>query len=385
MPVYILSVYQTKFGELWNSSLEDLIDQTIDNIFKNSPCHKSQINTLFLSNMLGQSTDNQGHLASYASQKIGNIPAYKVESACASAGAAINLAYNYLNSGVSKTALVIGVEKMTDIASSSISNYLVQAGSQKKEGRYGVTFPALYALITRAYKQKYGLTRDQLSSVAVKNHFHGSLNEKAHFRNKITLEMVNNSPLVADPLRLLDCSPITDGAAAAILTTDKSLVKKITNPKITLLTSTIATDTLALQDRSSFTSLKSAKLASQKAYKLTKLSPSDIDFLELHDCFTINEIISLEDLGFYPPGAGKYAAQKGQTYLNGPLPVNTSGGLKACGHPVGASGLKQLIEIYLQLKGLAGLRQLKNPKIGLTHNIGGSGATCVINILSNKN
>jgi len=384
MDIFVLSTYQTKFGELWDKSLTDLIDQAVLGLFKSSKLSPKDIDIVFVANMLAQSTDNQGHLASYSASLLNrNLPAIRVEAACASGGVALNNAVNVLASGNYKTALIVGVEKMTDASSTQMGKYLMQAGSGQKEARFGASFPALYALIAHAYGQKYNLTPTQLAAVSVKNHYHGSKNKKAHFQNQITTRDVKKSPLIAGPLRLLDCSPITDGAAALVLTTDKRLVKKTKPEHVKIIASQISTDTIALQDRKTLTSLTSAKTAAKIAFKKANLTPSDIDLAEVHDCFTIAEIIALEDLGFYKPGQAKLAAVKGETKLGGKLPINTSGGLKAAGHPVGASGIKQIIEITTQLKNTAKDRQVKNAHYGLTHNVGGSGATCVINILTN--
>ncbi|MBI5619413.1 thiolase domain-containing protein, partial [Candidatus Gottesmanbacteria bacterium] len=236
---------------------------------------------------------------------------------------------------------------------------------------------------------EFGTTQEQLAAVAVKNHFHASLNPNAQFHNILTVEQVMKSSRIADPLRLLDCSPISDGAAAIIVTSDKG---HVTGKKgIQIMASTVATDTLGLAQRESLTELKATREAAQKAYQQARVKPDDIDVAEVHDCFTIAEILAMEDLGFYKKGEAAAAIAAGETLLSAkrrsgqahhPV-VNPSGGLKGCGHPVGATGIKQVVELVDQLRGCAGRRQVDGAKIGLAHNVGGSGATAVIHILCN--
>jgi len=227
---------------------------------------------------------------------------------------------------------------------------------------------------------QYKTTREQLAHVAVKNHKNGSMNPNAQFRSKVTLEQVMNSTMVADPLRLLDCSPVSDGGAAVILCS-LDYAKKLKRPFIKVKASSQTSGTIALHSRDSLTSLNCVSVAAEKAYKQANLKPSDINFAEVHDCFSIAEIVVTEDLGFFEKGKGGEAVEQGLTSLNGKIPINTSGGLKSKGHPVGATGIAQIIECYEQLTGNAGDRQIKNAKIGLAQNMGGSGASCTIHIL----
>jgi acetyl-CoA C-acetyltransferase len=230
---------------------------------------------------------------------------------------------------------------------------------------------------------QYGTTREQLAAIAVKNHRNGANNPNAQFRNPVTLEQVMNSTLVADPLRLLDCSPVSDGGAAVILCS-MDIAKKFTDTIIKIKGTAQASDTIALHSRKSLTTLNSVVTAAQKAYKMAGVTPKDINFAEVHDCFTIAEAVVYEDLGFCEKGCGGPAAEEGRTAIDGKTPLNTSGGLKSKGHPVGATGIAQIIELYEQLTGQAGKRQVKNAHIGLAQNMGGSGASCVINILEAK-
>ena len=272
----------------------------------------------------------------------------------------------------------MGIEKMTDSSQDEVITGLMAAGSDE-ERQAGATFPGIYALMAQAYMEKYNVSEAQLASVSVKNHYHGSLNDKAQFRKPITISDVMKSGSIADPLKLLDCSPISDGASAVVISSVANKQKQVY-----ITASEVATDTLSLHDRKSFTSLSSVVTASQKAYKKAGITAKDVDVAEIHDCFSIAEAIAVEDLGFSKKGEGAKDISKGKMTLGrGKIITNPSGGLKACGHPVGATGVKQVVEITQQLRGEVGLRQVKNAKIGLTHNVGGSGAIAVIHILQN--
>ena len=244
----------------------------------------------------------------------------------------------------------------------------------------GVTFPGLYALMATAHMHRYGTTEEQMGLVAVKNHHNGALNPKAHFQKEVTLDAVLSSRMIAYPLKLYDCSPISDGASCAILTRPE-LARKYTDSPVYIIGSGQGSDSLALFQRDSLTSLKAARIAAKEAYEMAGVKPKDVDVAEVHDCFTIAEIIAYEDLGFCSPGKGGKFIEDGIPMLDGELPINTSGGLKSKGHPVGATGVAQIYEIYLQLTGQAGKRQVDGCEIGLTHNVGGSGATCFVHIL----
>jgi acetyl-CoA acetyltransferase len=243
----------------------------------------------------------------------------------------------------------------------------------------GITFPGLYALMATAHMQKYGTTEEQMAMVAVKNHHHGFLNPKAHMQKEITLEQAMTSKMVAWPLKLYDCSLITDGASCLILTKPE-LAKKFTDTPVHIIGSGQASDTIGLYEREELTTLAAAKAAGQEAYRMAGAKPKDIDVAEVHDCFTIAEIMAYEDLGLCNPGKGANLVKEGATSLEGQIPINTSGGLKAKGHPVGATGTAQAYEIYLQLTEQAEKRQVKDAEIGLTHNVGGSGATATVHI-----
>ncbi len=380
MKISILGVAATKFGELWSVSPRVLAKEAMNNALKQSGLKAGDIDALFVGNMLSEILGNQANLGSLLVEELGvQIPAFRIEGACASGGLALHNAINSIKSGQYKTVLVLGIEKMTDHSQDEITNALMAAGSDE-ERMAGATFPGVYALMAQAYMKQYKVSEEELASVSVKNHYHGTLNPKAQFQFSISVADVMKSAKIADPLKLLDCSPISDGAAAVVIT-GENIIKKVRKP-IQIVASEVGTDTLSLCDRKSFTSLLAVIDASTKAYKKAGLRPSDIDVAEIHDCFSISEAIATEDLGFSKKGEGAKDIAKGKrTLFKGDIICNPSGGLKACGHPVGATGIKQIVEITEQLRGVAGKRQVENARIGLTHNVGGSGAVAAIHIL----
>jgi acetyl-CoA C-acetyltransferase len=281
-------------------------------------------------------------------------------------------------SGMSDLVMAAGVEKMTD--SEEVTEVLATAADQDLEAYHGITFPGLYAMIARAYMKAHGVAEEDLAWIPVKNHRHGALNPKAQFRREISVEEVMNSAVVAEPLRLLHCSPVSDGAAAVLLC-PLDQAKKYTDRPVKILGCGLATAPMALADRKDPAFLEAVQLSAERAYKMAKLGPGDIQVAEVHDCFSIAEICCLEALGLVERGHGAEAARSGMTALGGRIPVNTSGGLKSKGHPVGATGIAQAIEVFEQLRGEAGDRQVKDARTGLIQNMGGSGASSAVHIL----
>ncbi|MFQ6110735.1 MAG: thiolase domain-containing protein, partial [Nitrospinota bacterium] len=273
-----------------------------------------------------------------------------------------------------------GVEKMTSAETSRVTQILSCAGDWELEVSAGATFPSLFAMVATRHMHQYGTTREDLAAVAVKNHRHGALNPKAHLRKEITIEQALQGRPVAEPLGLFDCSLVSDGAAALLLCARERARERHEKP-IDILGFGQASDWFAMDEKEDITRLDSTVSAAELAYSMAGLGPGDIQVAEVHDCFTIAEIVAIEDLGFMPKGEGGRAAREGITALGGSLPVNTSGGLKSKGHPVGATGAAQIAEVALQLRGEAGKRQVEGAEVGLAHNIGGSGATCVVTIL----
>lgn len=381
MTSHIIGYHTTRFGELWEKSLFDLVGETVDGILKSTDIELGNIDAIFFGNMLGGVLENNLHAGAKIADILGvTVPIFRVEGACASGGLAINLAHEYVRSRKGKTVMVIGAEKMTDVQPEFITQGLMSAASGEEQ-ESGITFPGLYALMARLYLKKYGYDKRNLAAVAIKNHAHGVLNPTAHFRKAITEQQVLQSSLIADPLGLLDCSPVSDGAASLIITSDESLIKK--KKGVTIISSQVATDSISLLQRDSLIEIQATQIAAEKAFKEAKIQRSDISLAEVHDCFTIAELFAMEDLGFWKKGeAGRRVIQyETLRENNGRLIVNTSGGLKASGHPVGATGIKQVGELFLQLTGKAEKRQVKNIKYGLAHNVGGSGGTAVVTIV----
>ncbi|OGK44071.1 hypothetical protein A2957_01250 [Candidatus Roizmanbacteria bacterium RIFCSPLOWO2_01_FULL_38_11] len=381
--INVIGYHTTKFGEQWNKSLFDLISEAIHGVIKEMKIDKEEINAVFFGNMLAGILENNVHGGSKISEILKtHVPMYRVEAACASGGLAFNLACQYLNANKNSTVLVVGGEKMTDYPTPKVITALSAAASGEEQ-EAGLTFPGLYAMLARIYLHTYGYTEEHLAAVSVKNHFHGTFNDKAQFQKEISIEDVLKSPYIADPLKVLDASPISDGASAILVTNNRHIAHRI-DKKMTVLSSQAATDSISLSGRAYLDRLDSTVQAGNKAFSDAKLSPIDISVAEVHDCFSIAEILAMEDLGFFKKGEGgermkNYETMFGKT--NG-LVVNTSGGLKASGHPVGATGVKQIGEVFLQLTQQAGKRQVKKIKYGLTHNVGGSGGTAVVNIFS---
>ncbi len=379
--VCVIGVGMNKWGELWDKSIRDLFVESALLAIKDAGVDK--IDSMYVGCMTSGLFVGQEHLASLLADYLGKVPisSTRVESACASGGLAVRCGFIEVASGMSDVVLVGGVEKMTDVSGDGATYALATAADQEYEVFHGATFPGLYALMAKRHMHEFDTTRDMLSAVAVKNHDNGSKHPLAQFQSKTTLEGVAKAVMVADPLTLMDCSPITDGAACAILASVDKAKEISKNPLVKILGVGNATDRIALHSRKSLTTLNATLEASKRAYEMAGKTPKDIDFAEVHDCFTIAEIMVTEDLGFFEKGKGGHAALEGKTALNGEKPINTSGGLKSKGHPVGATGVGQIVEVVKQLRGEAGERQLKSPKVGLTQNMGGSGGSAVVHIL----
>lgn len=379
--VAVVGVGMSKFGELWDKSLRDLVIEAGINAMKDANIDGGEIQALYGGTMASGRLLGQEHVSALIVDAMGltPIPATRVEGACASGGLAFRNAFFSVASGMYDTVVVGGVEKMTDVSTAEAVTALGGAGDQEWELLQGATFPALYALMANKHMKEYGTTEEMLASVAVKNHKNAVHNKYAQYRKEITIDDVLNSKMVADPLKVLDCSPITDGASAVIIM-ELEKAKKSGMNYVEVVASAQASDTLALHDRS-LTEIKATKIASDIAYKQAGITHKDISMAEVHDCFTIAEIMAIEGLGFFEKGKGGQATLDGETQIGGKIPVNTSGGLKACGHPVGATGVKQIVEATWQLRGQAEGRQVENAEYALTHNVGGSGATAVVHIL----
>jgi acetyl-CoA C-acetyltransferase len=382
--VAVIGVGCTTFGEKWSSGFRELFVEAGALALEDAQLSGEKIDAMYIGNMSAGRFIEQEHIgaliADYAGLATHHIPSTRVEAACASGGLAFRQAVIAVASGMEDIVVAAGVEKMTDVEPGASTDTLTGAADREWEGFVGATFPGLYAMIATDYMHRYPLTREQLAQVAVKNHYNGARNPIAQYQQEITLETVMKTTMVAEPLRLFYCSPITDGAAAVIVA-PLERAREFTDTPIRVLASAQASDTITLHDRRDISTLDATVTAGQKAFRMAKLAHKDIDMVEVHDCFSIAEICAIEDLGFCRKGsAGKFTAD-GETALGGKIPVNTSGGLKACGHPVGATGIKQVYEIVKQIRNEAGKRQIDGADIGMTHNVGGTGATAVVHIL----
>jgi len=382
--VAVIGIGLTKFGELWDKSFRQLITEAGAKAILDSGISGEEIDAMYIGSMSSGRFVGQEHIGALVADASGfshlHIPSTRVEGACASGGLAVRQGYLSIASGINDIVVVGGIEKMNDVSGTSATGTLATAADQEWESFFGVTFPGLYAMIAQRHMHEYGTTKEQLAQVAVKNHKNGALNPNAQYRREITLEQALKATMVAEPLGLLDCSPVTDGAASIVLCAAEK-AKKYTDKPIKIIGSGQGSDTLALHSRRDICTLDATVHAAKMAYKQAKVTPKDIDFAEVHDCFTIAEICAIEDLGFVKKGEGGKAIENNITTLDGQIPVNTSGGLKAKGHPVGATGVAQIVEIVEQLRGEADKRQVKDARIGLAHNVGGSGATAVVHIL----
>jgi acetyl-CoA C-acetyltransferase len=380
--VAVIGTGLVTFGEMWSKSLRTLWVEAALNALEDAGVDK--VDGITVGCMSPGLFNGQEHLASLLADELGmaGVPAMRVESACASGGLALRAGFAEVAAGLADVVLVTGVEKMTDVDGADATYALGTAADQDWEGFHGITFPGLYAMLARIHMQQYGTTREQLAKVAVKNHANGLLNSHAQYHLKVSVDDVLSSTLVADPLRLLDCSPITDGAAALVITSlERARELGGGRPLVKITGSGLATDSIALANRGDLAELRAVRLAGERAYAMAGRSPRDIHLAEVHDCFTIAEILAVEALDFFQRGGGGPAVDRGLTSLGGKIPVNPSGGLKAKGHPVGATGVAQVVEVVTQLRGEAGQRQVEGARVGLAQNMGGSGGSSVVHIL----
>jgi acetyl-CoA C-acetyltransferase len=381
-PVAVVGIGKTAFGAFPDRDLRSLAVEAVENSLTDANIQASKVQAFYLGNFAGPSFTGQNHLAPYVGAAAGfrGIPCTRIEAACASSGSAFFHAWQSVAAGVYEIAVAAGVEKMTSQSTPRVTEILAGAGDMSGEGRAGATFPALFAMIARRHMHDFGTTREQLAAVSVKNHANGAKNPLAHMRKVITLEQALAGKPVAEPLTVYDCSLISDGAAAVVIVPAEHAARYMSRfARVRAVSQT--SDYVALDNKADITVFPSVKLAGEQAYAMAGIGPKDIEVAELHDCFTIAEIIASEDLGFIEKGEGGAFAAAGCTAIGGRIPINTSGGLKSKGHPVGATGVGQICDIIMQLRGDAGERQVARHRIGLTQNLGGSGATCVVTIL----
>lgn len=382
--VAIIGIGQTRFGEHWNTTFRQLGIEAGLKAIKDAGIDSKTIEALYIGNMSAGLFLDQEHIASMIAEVVGltsnNIPSTRVEAADASGGLAFRSAVIDVASGLHDVVVVGGAEKMSDVPTQIATDFIAAGADQAWEGLFGATLPSLYAIMARKHMHDFGTTREQLAQVAVKNHLNGSMNDHAQFQRPIDIDKVLRSYPVAEPLSVFDCAPVSDGAASVVLC-DLETAKEIKQDYVKVIGTGQGSDSLSLTNREVITSLKASTAASERAYNMAGIGPDRIDIAEVHDSYTIGEIMAIEDLGFFKKGDGGPATARGDTSLEGKIPVNTSGGLKARGHPLGATGIAQINEIVLQLRGNAGERQVKDARIGLAHNVGGTGGTVVVNIL----
>ncbi len=381
--VSIIGIGQTPVGEHWEQSLRHLAYNALSAAMHDASVER--VDAIYVGNMLSGEISGQAHLGALVADFAGmhGVEAIKVEAACASAAAAFRQGLMGVASGYQNVVAVVGVEKMTDSTGSKVTAGLASAADADYESIHGVSFVGLNALIMRRYMYEYNLSKEDFAAFSVNAHANGANNPNAMFQQAITKETFMNAGVVSAPISLFDASPMADGAAAVIIC-PTNLAREFSDKSIRVAASALATDSLSVHDRKNPIWLQAAEDSAHRAYKQAGITPGDVDFFELHDAFTIMSALSLEACGFAEPGRGTWLARDGEITLSGKLPISTMGGLKARGHPVGATGLYQIVETAMQLRGEAGKNQVPNTHIGMAQNVGGSGATIVTHILMNS-
>ncbi len=384
--VSVIGIGETRMGRFPERSLRDLILEAGGKAIDDAGIGREDIKALFMSNFNAQFLCGQGHIGPLASEvlSLGTIPAIRVEGACASGSLAFRQALIAVASGLYDVVLVGGVEKMTHQATETVTAGIASASDVELEAGLGATFPSIFAMIANRYFHEHGNVRDEMAMCAVQNHENALLNPDAQLQKRITVDQVRNGAPIASPLTIFDCSLVSDGAAFVVLAAT-DVAKAVSQKRIVEVVGCgQAGDTLTIASKRSLTTFDATVNAARQAYAMAGIKPSAVNFAEVHDCFTITQIINIEDLGFFEKGRGALAVAQGKTAADGVLPINVSGGLKAKGHPIGATGLSQIYEVVTQLRGEGGARQLGNAEIGLTHNIGGTAATCVVSIFRGR-
>ena len=377
----VVSACQTKFGRLEGATLREIFAEAVDGATDNAGIPKKDIQAVFVGTFIPEMLVHQGHTAPLLVDYAGlrGVPATRHEAACASGATALRSAVMAIESGIYDTVLVASAEKMTSVSTNRATEALAAAADDEFESSMGLTFPGVFGIAAVAHMAKYGTTEEDMARAAVKAHKNASTNPLAQFQKEITLEKAMTPRYIAWPLKLFDCSPISDGGAALVVTSNEK-AKQYTDLPVKIIGTGQASASMNLCDRNDLTAFESSIAASKEAYKMAKLGPKDMDVAVVHDCFTIAEIIASEDIGLFKPGEGAKALRDGVTALDGDMPINPMGGLKAVGHPVGATGVKQAVVIYRELIGDAGANQVANHDTGIMHNFGGTGATAVVSI-----
>lgn len=382
--VSIIGVGQTPVREHWEKSLRHLAVEALLDALQDA--HVEQVDAIYVGNMLSGELAGQEHLGALIADHLGmtGVAAMKVEAACGAGGSAIHAGYMGIASGQYRRVAIVGVEKMTEMWNGSVTAGLAMAADGEYEAQNGISFVGLNAMIMRRYMYEYDLVEEDFAPFALNAHANAVHNPNAMFRKHVTLEQFTKAKKVADPISLFDSSPICDGAAALILSRSENLNGNAARA-ISIQASTMATDSLALHDRKDPLWLRAVELSSIKAYAQAGVTPQDIDLFELHDAFSIVAPMSLEAAGFARRGTGTWLARDGEISIHGKLPISTMGGLKARGHPIGASGVYQAVEAVQQLRGEAGKNQVPHARYAMTQSLGGVAATAATHILKGKN
>ncbi|MHB1932343.1 MAG: thiolase domain-containing protein [Thermoplasmata archaeon] len=382
--VAVLGTGMTRFGELWDRSFREIGIEAGLQALVDAKLSSKDLSALYLGSMASGPLLDQEHIAplilDYAGLAGRHLPAIRIEGGGASGALALHQGYLAVASGQYDYVVVGGAEKLTDVPDTTGNQIASASADHEWEVVFGATLPALWALIARRHMHQYGTTPEQLAQVAVHAHAMGAKNPLAHYRNRLTVAQVLGASRVAEPLGMFDCAPLSDGAAAVVLG-PLSEAKRHTDTPIRIAASSVATDTMALQHRRDPTVLESTRVAAQNAFRAARLTPSDVQVAEIHDGYTISALVALEDLGFVEKGQAGPAFERGEFTGRGRLMMNPTGGLKAQGRPFGAVGVAQVVEIVRQLRGAAGDRQVPNVRVGLTHDVGGTGATSVVHLL----
>ena len=383
--VSVIGVGETQFGELWDKSFRELGIEAGLRAIQDAKIAAENLDAMYVGNMSAGKFIDQEHVASLVADYSGltdsHLPTIRVEGGGACGAIAIHQAAMSIASGVHDIVIVGGAEKMTDVGDVEANEILSSTTDQEWESVFGATFAGLHAMMARRHMFEFGTTREQLGAVAVKNHKHGSLNPNAQFQKEITMVMVLSAPKIAEPLGLFDCAPLSDGAAALVLCA-REKARRFTDTPVDLISTGHASDFIAVHDRRELTTMDATVIAGKRAFHAARKTPNDVQVAEVHDSFTITEIMAVEDLRFVPKGKGGFATEDGETALNAKVSVNTSGGLKARGYPVGATGVAQAVEIVRQLRGEGGRRQVDKAEVGLTHTLGGTGGTAVVHLFA---
>ena len=381
--VRVAGVGLTRFGSHPERTGRDLFAEAAANAFTDADVDPAAVDELNYGNFMGSLAEHQGHQAPLMAEAAGlDCPATRYEEACASAGVAIREGVRAIRSGEADVILAGGMERMTTLDTEKVTAALAIAADELYEVRAGVTFPSAYALMAQAYFERFGGSREELAHIAVKNHANAVDNEFAQYQKEISVEQALDSPPVATPLHLYDACPITDGASAVLLVSEAYADANGIDAPVSITGSGQGGDNLALQDRAEIAQTPATTAAAEEAYADAGITATDVDFAEVHDCFTIAEVLAIESLGFFEPGEGISAAREGKTTANGEIPINLSGGLKAKGHPVGATGGSQIAEITRLLRGdHPNSHAVEDATVGVAHNAGGTVASAVVHVL----